>query len=434
MRVIFEQKQIKNMKFFCSLSIFLLAVGTASAQFILRSGHINPPGSDDGYEYVEISGPASTQLTNIWLISIDGDGNASGVVDQAIDLSTYSTGSNGLLLLRDASIAYVPTPSPETTIIVSDFIPDLENGTNTFALVVSFTGAVGNDLDTDDDGDLETMPWTSEEDAIALEDPNGVNNQYADDLGFPNNNLPEISGPSTDDADAWAVFEGVLYAVDITLSSPAGGPYDVQSAWTNTGTINATLATDYVLTPGNTTSPLPIELTTLTALAQKRDILLHWETATERDNAYFAIERATDGNTFREIGQTPSLGNSRAPQTYNFTDPTPAKGINYYRLRQVDTDGRYSYSPVVTAIMDGSFVRLSPTAATDLLRLTATEPSEETRTWQIFDTGGRLLQSGIWEAESVQHELTISNLPQGHYALRLTDGQAESTVLRFQKM
>ena len=165
-----------------------------------------------------------------------------------------------------------------------------------------------------------------------------------------------------------------------------------------------------------------------------RSVKLAFSTATERDNAYFAIERATDGNTFLEIGQTPSLGNSRAPQTYQFTDLAPAKGINYYRLRQVDTDGRYSYSPVVTAIMDGSSIRLSPTAATDVLRLTANEPSEETRTWQIFDTGGRLLQSGIWEAESVQYELTISNLPQGHYALRLTDGQSASTVLRFQKM
>ena len=81
------------MKFFSALSIFLLAAGTASAQFILRSGHINPPGSDDGYEYVEISGPASTQLTNIWLISIDGDAAESGIVDQAIPLGSLSTGS-----------------------------------------------------------------------------------------------------------------------------------------------------------------------------------------------------------------------------------------------------------------------------------------------------------------------------------------------------
>ena len=162
--------------------------------------------------------------------------------------------------------------------------------------------------------------------------------------------------------------------------------------------------------------------------------MLRWETATERDNRYFAIERGTDGNTFREIGQTPSLGNSRSPQTYTYTDRAPLRGINYYRLRQVDTDGRYTYSPVVTAVMEGAFVQLAPSATTDVLRLTATEPGEETRTWQIFDTAGRLLQSGIWEAESVQHELSVSDLPQGHYTLRLTAGQSAPTVLRFQKM
>lgn len=421
------------MKFFYSLSIFLLAVGTASAQFILRSGHINPPSTDDGYEYVEISGPASTQLTNIWLISIDGDAAESGLIDQAIPLGSLSTGSNGLLLLRDASNAYLPTPSPETTIVVNDFSPDLENGGNTFALVVGFNGAVGNDLDTDNDGDLESTPWTSVEYAVAVEDEL-ADNQYADDLGFCN--LPEYGtgGNPVDNADAWAIFEGVLYAIDVNFPAPAGGPYDVLKAWECTGTVNGTLATDYVLTPGNTTAPLPIELTTLTALAQKRDILLLWETATERDNAYFAIERSADGNVFREIGQQPSLGNSRSPQAYAYTDQTPLRGTNYYRLRQVDTDGRHTYSPVVTAVMDGSSVRLSPTAASDVLRLTANEPSKDDCTWQIFDTGGRLLQSGIWEAESVQHELSISTLPQGHYALRLTDGQSVPTVLRFQKM
>lgn len=165
-----------------------------------------------------------------------------------------------------------------------------------------------------------------------------------------------------------------------------------------------------------------------------RQAYLTWLTAEETQNDYFDVERSTDGFRYQSLAALKSQGNSRAPQTYHFTDPAPAKGPNYYRLRQVDTDGRYAYSPVVTAIMDGAFVRLSPTAATDVLRLTANEPSEETRTWQIFDTGGRLLQSGIWEAESVQHELTISNLPQGHYALRLTDGQSASTVLRFQKM
>lgn len=213
------------------------------------------------------------------------------------------------------------------------------------------------------------------------------------------------------------------------MANAAGGsdPY----SRTRTGITSISAPSPFAV--GSNTE-LPIELATLTAHAQKRDILLRWETASERDNAYFAIERSNDGNTFREIDQQPSMGNSRSPQTYTYTDFSPAKGTNYYRLRQVDTDARYAYSPVVTAVMEESFVRLSPSAATDVLRLTASEPTEETHTWQVFDTAGRLLQSGIWEAESVQHEVSVSDLPQGHYVLRLTAGQQSPVVLRFQKM
>ena len=179
---------------------------------------------------------------------------------------------------------------------------------------------------------------------------------------------------------------------------------------------------------------LPVHWLQFKAQVVGRQTYLTWTTAEEIENDHFDIERSTDGSRYESLAALKSQGNSRSPQAYAYTDQTPLRGTNYYRLRQVDTDGRYTYSPVVTAVMDGSSVRLSPTAATDVLRLTTNEPSKDDCTWQIFDTGGRLLQSGIWEAESVQHELSISTLPQGHYALRLTDGQSVPTVLRFQKM
>lgn len=255
----------------------------------------------------------------------------------------------------------------------------------------------------------------------------------------------------------WLISEQVNGGTDLDITvqwDPAQelGTFDrtacyvshyIGSLWNPDAVGNASGADPYTRTRTGITSlspfavgsntQLPIELTTLSALTHKHNILLRWETATERDNAYFSIERSTDGNTFREIGQTPSLGNSRSPQTYTYTDRSPVKGASYYRLRQVDTDGKWSYSPVVTAVLAGNTVQIYPTTATDVLRVISDEVLVEDHQWQVFDQAGRVYQTGIWEAESTQHELMVSELPQGNYIIRLTAGQQNPIVLRFQK-
>jgi hypothetical protein len=180
---------------------------------------------------------------------------------------------------------------------------------------------------------------------------------------------------------------------------------------------------------------LPVHWLDFKVQAANRTSQLIWTTAEETDSDFFAVERSTDGFSYQPLASVKAVGNSRSPQTYTYTDPAPAKGTNYYRLRQVDTDGRWSYSPVVTALMDdAASVQIFPSSTADVLRLSASEPSAEDRIWQVFDPAGRLLQSGLWEAESVLEELNVSHLPQGWYTLRLSAGHQNPTVLRFQKM
>jgi hypothetical protein len=178
---------------------------------------------------------------------------------------------------------------------------------------------------------------------------------------------------------------------------------------------------------------LPIELANLSAVAQKQEVLLSWETKTEHSNAFFAVERSTDGIRFTEIGQKPGAGTSLEPHAYQFTDFTPLKGNNYYRLRQVDVDGHFSYSPVVTAVIAGHTISLYPFIATDVLQIQIEDDaSEPAMTWQVFDTGGRLMQSGIWE-ETNQYQLNVNDLPPGQYFFRLTPTAQIPMIFRFQK-
>ncbi|QHT68585.1 T9SS type A sorting domain-containing protein [Rhodocytophaga rosea] len=92
--------------------------------------------------------------------------------------------------------------------------------------------------------------------------------------------------------------------------------------------------------------PLPVELISFTATHTNSSIQLSWQTASETDNDYFTVERSENGIDFQEIGQQKGEGNSKSIQNYQFTDTEPLYGINYYRLKQTDLDGTYTYSGI----------------------------------------------------------------------------------------
>ncbi len=101
---------------------------------------------------------------------------------------------------------------------------------------------------------------------------------------------------------------------------------------------------------GAGTTTLPVSLTTFTAKANKAGTVnLAWSTASETNNSHFEITRSTDGVNFTKVGQVAGSGNSNKAQHYNYTDSKPASGNNYYRLKQVDHDGKSELSQIVVA-------------------------------------------------------------------------------------
>jgi hypothetical protein len=103
-------------------------------------------------------------------------------------------------------------------------------------------------------------------------------------------------------------------------------------------------------------APLPVTLTTFSGTIDAHNIAtLHWATASERNSAYFALERSLDGTTFTEAGRLVASANSSHTLNYQWSDPQRLAQATYYRLRQVDVDGTTHYSSVVT---------LAPTTAT----------------------------------------------------------------------
>lgn len=92
--------------------------------------------------------------------------------------------------------------------------------------------------------------------------------------------------------------------------------------------------------------PLPIELLSFKAEAGQKLVNISWSTASEINNDFFTVQRSQDGVTFFPIGEIDGAGNSTTVLNYSFPDNNPYFGLAYYRLKQTDFDGNYSYSAI----------------------------------------------------------------------------------------
>ena len=134
--------------------------------------------------------------------------------------------------------------------------------------------------------------------------------------------------------------------------------------------------------------PLPIELLEFDARVNGGAVRLRWSTATERNNAWFIVERSSDAVRFTPFAQLPGAGDSPTRSDYVLDDASPSPGDSFYRLRQIDHDGSGSLSQViavhrdaaVTAVLDGEVLRIIGT--------------ETTGAWSLVDPLGRIIARG----------------------------------------
>jgi hypothetical protein len=94
--------------------------------------------------------------------------------------------------------------------------------------------------------------------------------------------------------------------------------------------------------------PLPIQLISFDAVCNTNQIDLSWTTATETNNSLFTVQRSSDATNFEDITSIPGAGNSNIYVDYNAKDTDPLNQLAYYRLRQTDYDGNYTFSAVKT--------------------------------------------------------------------------------------
>ncbi|MEO1438467.1 MAG: T9SS type A sorting domain-containing protein [Bacteroidota bacterium] len=175
---------------------------------------------------------------------------------------------------------------------------------------------------------------------------------------------------------------------------------------------------------------LPVELIRFDAFSTADEIVLEWSTASEFQNNYFEIQKSTDGINFETIGRVDAAGTTQIEQAYSYIDNNPVKGKNYYRLEQVDFDGKTNLSEVQVVDFTGVDVislTIFPNPAQTQVRIRMSQAFEQDTHVRLFNTLGQVVLSSEVSARQGFIDLDVSNLPKGAYILDLFDGARQAT-------
>lgn len=219
------------------------------------------------------------------------------------------------------------------------------------------------------------------------------------------------------------------YVVDQGISggSNTGLTTIVDQESSNNGTMNnfaLTGSSSNFILQNNGMSTLPLQWLSFTAQRRDDEVQLSWSTALEYNTSDFIVQRSINGTDWIDLSTISSAGNGA--HSYDFTDITPQKGLNYYRILLKDLDGRKSYSETRTIKFESkgsSFAVLINPVQNGLLKVKANLPLVV----NFYNTSGQLLWKKQIQAGA--QTIDVSNYAKGTYFLE-ANGESETIILR----
>jgi hypothetical protein len=233
---------------------------------------------------------------------------------------------------------------------------------------------------------------------------------------------------SIDNGSSWTDFSGTMGIQHLAVAF-----FDNTTGWAGAFNTSSTVGGIYKFS--GTVAPIPVELTSFTANAAQNAVVLNWETASEVNNFGFEVERSFDNVTFSTLGFVDGKGTTTERQAYSFTDQTSLTSKAYYRLRQVDFDGRFDYSDVVTVenTIPESFSlnQNFPNPFNPSTRLSFSLPQATDVQLSIYDASGKLVETLVSEARAAGYHEVIwnaSNNASGIYFARIQAGNFTKNI------
>jgi len=261
--------------------------------------------------------------------------------------------------------------------------------------------------------------------SIYIETTNNLNDSFR--IGFSGNSggfiktiidLSSFAGKSVrfrfvSSSDPSVGGEG-WYIDDIYLASESAGIKNIGQFFSSSNE----LANSSSVYSGIKAGTLPVTWGEFTATKQGNTSLLKWQTLQEYNTANFTIERSTDGINFHQIATVAAAGNSSVAKTYQFTDNLPLNGKDHYRIKQVDKDGKFTYSPIRTLdFLLNRTVAITPNPAKDKISITITGNDKPLKIYLISALGQQLIS---YNMSSQYLQLNLPHLAPGNYYLRIS--------------
>ena len=155
--------------------------------------------------------------------------------------------------------------------------------------------------------------------------------------------------------------------------------------------------------------------------------LLNWATASEKNSSHFEVERADNSVDFKNIGTIKGYGNSNQIHTYSFLDKTSLATIYYYRLKQVDADGTFTYSKTIAVsglvLNKDAQIIVSPNPANDVLIVQSLTDNALDKRVDLISLDGRVVLSKTLFQGSTLCFFDLKAVCAGTYFVRIVDGQ-----------
>ncbi|MBK9255528.1 MAG: T9SS type A sorting domain-containing protein [Saprospiraceae bacterium] len=165
-------------------------------------------------------------------------------------------------------------------------------------------------------------------------------------------------------------------------------------------------------------SPLPVELLSFSGKCESIHVKLNWATETEKNSDFFEIENSEDAKDWTNVAKVSAAGESLKRKEYHFDIKNSDNGSGYYRLKMVDLDGKYTYSPIIftdcASKTDG--FSIYPNPAKEYITVFRNTSKNELINYSILDNFGRIIETGVI---SEKNEINIGQLHSGKYFLQL---------------
>ena len=186
---------------------------------------------------------------------------------------------------------------------------------------------------------------------------------------------------------------------------------------------NTTIGRFYTEALVSSTAVFPVKFASFTGKVNNEDAILNWSTSTEVNNNGFEIQKSPDGSDFATIGFVAGAGNSTNTNNYQFTDRKIATGNHYYRLKQLDKDGRFEYSSIIklnkSARNNFEVIVINPSK--NNVKLQVNSETEERVSINLFNMNGQLVATKNTEIGAGSNSLSIGqNLSKGTYIVTIT--------------